>query len=58
MKIAPITPIYPVKNSLQRPHRAAMSLRHDEHTVTDLHTGERFLLPEAEAWAKYKELNA
>lgn len=54
MKILPITPTY--KPTI-RQRRAAMSIRRDEHVVTDTVTGEQFALPAEEAWEKYQAIN-
>lgn len=54
MKILPITPTY---KPTQRQRRAAMSIRRDEHVVTDTATGEQFALPAKDAWEKYQAIN-
>lgn len=54
MKIVPISDTS--KPRWQKP-RAALSLRFDQHTVTDRQTGESVALPEHEAWELYKRIN-
>lgn len=56
MKVTCIMPI--TKTSLRSPrNRAVMSIRRDEHTVVNLITGERIILPMEEAWELHKRLN-
>lgn len=56
MRVIPIMAIQPIINPPKR-QRAVMSIRHLEHTVVNLDTGERTTLPARQAWELHDRLN-
>jgi len=57
MKVTPIIPTFKPVNPPHR-HRAFMSIRFNDHAVTDLHTGIQVgPLPAKEAWDLHQKLN-